>query len=77
MDDFDKLKTATEQSLLISMVKVLILKDLNDKIKNKIDSKPNDFFKPSEQDLQNSENFKLYINRLSSKIIEEDLTDKS
>ena len=75
MDDFDKLKTATEQSLLISMVKVLILKDLNDKIKNKIDSKPNDFFKPREEDLKTIDNFNSFINRLSSKIIEDDLTD--
>lgn len=75
MDDFDKLKTATEQSLLISMVKVLILKDLNDKIKNKIDGKSNDFFKPREEDLKNIDNFTSFINRLSLKITEDDLTD--
>lgn len=75
MDDFDKLKTATEQSLLISMVKVLILKDLNDKIKNKIDSKPNDFFKPREEDLINIDNFNSFINSLSLKIADEDLTE--
>ena len=75
MDDFDKFETATGQSLLISMVKVLIQKDLNDKIKNKIDSKPNDFFKPSEDDLKNIDGFNSFINRLSSKIVEEDLIE--
>lgn len=75
MDDFDKIETATEQSLMISMAKVSILKDLNDRIKNKIDSKPNDFFKPREEDLKNIDNFNSFINRLSSKIVEEDLID--
>ncbi len=71
MYDLYKLKTITDKSLMISMIKMLVFKNLNEKVKNIIDSKPNDFYKPNEQDFRTEENFKKFINILSDKIIKE------
>lgn len=69
--DLDKLKSITDEAMMISMIKMLVFKNLNDKIKNKIDSKPNNFYKPKGQDIQTQDAFNSFINSLSDKIIKE------
>ncbi len=71
MDDLDKLKSITDKSLMISMIKLLVFKDLNEKVKNIIEKKPNDFYTPSEKDFQTEDNFKSFINILTDKILKE------
>lgn len=69
--DLDKLKSITDEALMISMIKILVYKDLNEKLKNKINNSPNNFYKPSEQNFRTPEDFKSFINILSDKILKE------
>ncbi|MDP2845939.1 MAG: nucleotidyltransferase domain-containing protein [Candidatus Methanoperedens sp.] len=69
--DLDKLKSITDEAMKISMIKMLVFKNLNEKIKTKIDSKPNNFYEPKEQDIKTKENFNSFINSLSDRIIKE------
>lgn len=71
MENLDKLKNLTDKALMISMIKILVLKDLNEKVKMEIESKPNDFYIPNEHDFQTQDNFKSFINTLSDKILKE------
>lgn len=71
MENLDKLKNITDKALMISMIKTLVFKELNEKVKTRIDSKPNDFYKPDERDFQTQDNFKSFINTLSDKILKE------
>ncbi len=69
--DLDKLKSIIDDARRISEIKMLVFKDLNEKIKTKIESKPNNFYKPTEQDIQTQDDFNSFINSLSDKIIKE------
>lgn len=69
--DLDKLKSIIDDARRISVIKMLVFKDLNEKIKTKIDSKPNNFYKPNEQDIRTQDDFNSFINSLSDKIIKE------
>lgn len=71
MNNLDELKNISDKALQISIIKILVLQDLNEKIKNKIDSNQNDFYQPSEQNIQTQDNFKSFINNLSDKILKE------
>lgn len=69
--DLDKLKSITDEALMISTIKMLVYKDLNEIVKNKINNRPNNFYKPTEQDFKTEDNFKSFINILSDKILKE------
>lgn len=69
--DLDKLKNITDEAMMISMIKMLVFKNLNEKIKTKIDSKPNNFYKPKGQDIRTQNDFNSFINSLLDRVIEE------
>lgn len=71
MDNLNKLKSITDKSLMISMIKLLVFNNLNEKVKKLVDDKPNDFYKPTEKDLRTEAEFKSFINILTDKILKE------
>lgn len=76
--DFNKLRTVTGEALMVSMIKMLVFKKLKDKpgineniLKDKINTKPNEFYKPKQLDLQGQNNFNSFIENLVNRIFEE------
>lgn len=77
--DSDDLKKVTDEALMISMIKLLVFQELMDKsrinnnntLKEKINVKPNEFFKSEEIDLKSQDNFNSFIKRLADEIFEE------
>lgn len=76
--DFNKLRTITDEALIVSMIKMLVFKKLKDKLginedilKEKINTKPNEFYKPKQLDLQDKNNFNSFIENLVNRIFEE------
>ena len=77
--DSDDLKKVTDEALMISMIKLLVFQELMDKsrinnnntLKEKINVKPNEFFKSEEIDLKSQDNFNSFIKRLADEILEE------
>lgn len=77
--DFDELKKVTDEALMISMIKLLVFQELMDKsrinnnntLKEKINVKPNEFFKSEAIDLKSQDNFNSFIKRLADEILEE------
>ena len=77
--NFDELKKVTDEALMISMIKLLVFQELMDKsrinnnntLKEKINIKPNEFFKSEEIDLKSQNNFNSFIKRLVDEILEE------
>lgn len=73
---FDELKDATNEALIISTVKLLVFKQLKNKYdltddvaKNKVNSKPNKFYKPGESDMSTQSNFNRFIEKLSESLL--------
>lgn len=80
--DFDELKNVTDEALMISMIKMLVFQELKDKprinehiLKDKINTKPNEFYKPEGLDIKTQNNFNVFIKKLADKILEETKTD--
>ncbi|ODS35757.1 hypothetical protein BEH94_06135 [Candidatus Altiarchaeales archaeon WOR_SM1_SCG] len=71
----NELKNATDEALKISMIKMLVFEKLKSKVhnestlKNRINSKTNKSYKPSETDLKNPKSFNLFIENLSKEIL--------
>lgn len=78
---FEDLKSTTDEALMISMIKLLVFKDLKERleanenkqriIKDRINEQSNDFFKPTEQDFRTQDYFNSFIKKLSEKILNE------
>jgi len=68
-----------EESLSITIVKILILKELVkdseislkdlESLKEKINKRPNDFFKPKEENMKDEKSFEDFIINLSKNVI--------
>ncbi|MCK4521252.1 MAG: hypothetical protein KAU20_01670 [Nanoarchaeota archaeon] len=76
--NFNEIKSLTDEALMISTVKMLVFKELKDELmidekelKDKINSKPNDFYKPEELDILVQDNFNDFIKKLVDLISEE------
>jgi len=73
--NLNELKSATDEALKISIVKMLVFQQLKSKVhnestlKNRINSKTNKSYKPSETDLKNPKSFNLFIENLSKEIL--------
>lgn len=81
--DSDELKNVADEALMISLIKMLVFQELKDKtrineytLKDKINTKPNEFYKPEELDLKTQNNFNAFIKNLVDKIFEETKADE-
>ena len=68
--DFDELKNITDEALMISLIKMLVFQELKDKtkineykLKDKINTRPNEFYKPEDSDLKDLNNFEIFIKK--------------
>lgn len=75
---FDELKKVTSEALMISMIKMLVFQELRNKLeidedilKEEINKKPNEFFKPTKLCLKTQSDFTGFIKNLSNKLFEE------
>ena len=82
--NFDELKNITDEALMISMIKMLVFQELKDKpiinkhtLKDKINTKPNEFYKPECLDLETQDNFNMFIKNIGYEILEETREDKN
>ena len=76
--DFNEIKNLTDEALMISTIKLLVFKELKDiskidedELKDKINSKPNEFYKPEKLDISSQYDFDIFIKRLVNLISEE------
>jgi predicted RNA-binding protein with RPS1 domain len=77
--NFDNVKAISDEALMLSIVKLLVFQKLKRnksnvnelKIKEMIEKKDDNFFRPNENDLQNQKNFNTFLEKLSNSIVTE------